>query len=675
MQRHSTVLRLIFSLIVLAALLVSCAPPAVVETTEEPTEEVAPTQAVVMKETATQAPTLPPPPKYTEAPELAALVASGDLPPVEERLPENPKVVPPNEEIGVYGGTLHRLTKPSADGAHFTRIVVYENLVRWTPDWTGIEPNLAESFEVNDDATVYTFHLRKGLKWSDGTPYTSKDIMFWYEDVALNTDISPTPPSWLKDANGDPAKVEAPDDFTIVFTFGTPNGLFLSRLCTPDTLDIVRIPAHWAKQYHIKYADQADIDKMVKEGQYETWKDLFVAKVMGDAVFREPDRPMIFAWKLTEGYVGGASQVVFERNPYYWKVDPEGQQLPYIDKYIFPIVDSVDAMVPRALAGEVEMQERHIATNPNKPLFVDNMEKGNYRFFNIFDGSLNLMSIQFNLNHLDPVKNEIFNNKDFRIGLSYAINRQEIIDTVYVGAGEPWQTAPKQNSPFYDEEMAKQYTEYDVDKANEYLDKAGYMKDANGKRLGPDGKPISFIIEVIDTNPQWVDMLNMIVAYWAEVGIDMQPKVLERSIMYANKDALMHDAGVWSTSGFLAEVLLDPRYFIPYSNESIWAVGWANWYNGLPQGKDYEPPDNVKAMLEVYDQIKATADVEEQIRLGKEMVAMAKENFWTIGIGVGPDLYGIVKNNVHNVIDHPNGWLYPNPAPINPEQIWMDPKP
>ena len=672
MERPYRVLRLIFSLIVVAAMIISCAPP-----TQAPTQAATdvppqPTKAVVQVATATQPPTEAAPPAFTEAPELAEQVKAGTLPPVEERLPENPLVVKPNESIGKYGGTLYRMTKPTADNAHFSRTISYENLVRWTPDWSGIIPNMAESYEVNEDATVYTFHLRKGIKWSDGEPWTSKDIMFWYNDVAMNTDLSPAPPSWLK-MGDEVAKFEAPDDFTLVVTFPGPNGLFLSRLCTPDTYDVVRIPMHWAKKWHVDYADPAELEAMMKEGQYETWKDLFLAKVTnGDGVFQQPDRPVIWPWKITEGYVGGAQQVVFERNPYYWKVDTEGQQLPYVDKYIFQILDSVDAMVPKALAGEIQFQERHINTNPNKPLFFDNQEKGDYRFFTIFDGSLNLMTIMFNLSTTDPVKSEIFNNKDFRIGLSYAINRQEIIDTVYVGVGTPWQTAPKENSPFYDEQMATQYTEFSIEKANEHLDKAGYEKNASGKRLGPDGKPISFIIEVMDTNPQWIDMLNMVKTYWEAVGVDMQVKVEERSLLYTNKDANLLEGGVWSTSGFLAEVLLDPRYIFPYSTESQWAVCWSQWYNGAPEGKDCEPPDVVKEQFAIYDKIKSTADVEEQIALGKDLLAIARDEFWTIGIGVGPDLYGIVGNKVHNVIDHPSGWLYPNPAPINLEQIWLE---
>jgi peptide/nickel transport system substrate-binding protein len=672
MQRRTHLLRLFVSLFVLAAFLVSCAPPTQEAVTVQSTATTAPTQAVVSVATATLAPTLPPPAKYKEAPELAALVEKGQLPPVEERLPENPKVVQPAESIGQYGGVLRRLAKPSADGAMFTRTVLYTSLVTWTTDWTGIQPDVAESFEVSEDASTYTFHLRKGMKWSDGDDYTSEDIRYWWEDVIMNDELTPAKPGWLK-VNGELPTVTFPDDYTVVFQWKTANGLFLSRLATPDGLELVRVPSHWAKQFHTKYGDKAQIEKWQKDGQYETWRDFYNYKATGDSVIREAGRPSINPWFVTSGYVGGATQVVFERNPYFWKVDTDGQQLPYINRNVFRLIDSVDAMVPMALNGEVDQQDRHIATDPNKPLFVDNATKGGYRFFKTYSGSLNRMSIMFNLNNPDPVKNEIFNNKDFRIGLSYAIDRQEIIDTVYVGVGEPWQTAPLQNSPFYDEELAKQYVQFDLAKAAEHLDKAGYTLNASGKRIGPDGKPISFIVEVIDTNPQWIDMLNMISKYWAAVGIDMQPKVLERSIFYANKDALLHDAGVWSTSGFLAEVLLDPRYFIPYSNESIWAVCWANWYNGAPAGKDCEPPAVVKESLDLYKAINATADVEEQISLGKQMIDIAKENFWSIGVASAPDAYGIVKTNLKNFIDHPGGWLYPNPAPTMPETWYYDP--
>jgi peptide/nickel transport system substrate-binding protein len=411
MQRRTHVLRLIISLFVLAAFLVSCAPPTQEAVVEQATATTAPTQPVVSASTATLAPTLPPPSKYKESPDLTYLVDKGALPPIEERLPENPKVVQPAESVGVYGGVIRRLIKPSADTALFTRTIEYVSLVTWTPDWAGIQPDIAESFEVSEDATTFTFHLRKGMKWSDGAPYTSADLKYWWEDMVMNDDLTPAKPGWLK-INGELPEVTFPDDYTVVFKWNFANGLFLSRLATPDGLGIAQVPAHWAKQFHTAYGDKAQIDAWVKEGQFEQWRDFYNDKMNK---WKWVDRPMILAWYMTAPYVGGASQVTFERNPYYWKVDTEGQQLPYTDKAIFRVVDSVDAMVPMALNGEVDMQERHIATDANKPLFIDNMEKGDYRLFTNFSGSLNRMSIMFNMNHQDAVKREIFNNIDFRI--------------------------------------------------------------------------------------------------------------------------------------------------------------------------------------------------------------------------------------------------------------------
>jgi misacylated tRNA(Ala) deacylase len=193
--------------------------------------------------------------------------------------------------------------------------------------------------------------------------------------------------------------------------------------------------------------------------------------------------------------------------------------------------------------GEIDMQDRHIATLDNKAVFVDNAEKGGYGFFETVPASMNVQAIALNLTHKDPIKREIYQNKDFRIGLSHAINRQEIIDTIYVGQGQPWQLAPRPTSPFYNERLAKQYTEYNVDLANEYLDKAGYTeRDAQGFRLGPDGKRIVIQVDVQAISQNWIDTLELIKGYWAAVGIQMEPNVMDRSLMYTRKDSNEQDA-------------------------------------------------------------------------------------------------------------------------------------
>jgi peptide/nickel transport system substrate-binding protein len=245
-----------------------------------------------------------------------------------------------------------------------------------------------------------------------------------------------------------------------------------------------------------------------------------------------------------------------------------------------------------------------------------------------------------------------------------------------VGQGEPWQLAPRPTSPYYNEQLAKQYTEYDVAKANEHLDKAGYTeRDAEGYRLGPDGKRISFLVDVQAISQNWIDALELIKGYWAEVGIQMEPNVMDRSLMYTRKDSNEHDAATWGGDGGL-DVVLEPRWYFPFSGESLYAEAWKEWYNN-PGGvgslvPPEEPPAGPKRQMELYDQIKGSGDAAQQEALMKEILQIAADEFYALGISLPAPGYGIVKNNFKNVpASFPNAWLYPPPAPTNPEQYYI----
>ncbi len=615
-----------------------------------------------------------------EAPILAEKVAAGELPPLEERLPADPKVVQPVESLGQYGGTWRMGLRGGQDNALLVRTIAYEHLVRWTPDWSGIEPNIASAYEANEDATEFIFHLREGMKWSDGEPFTADDIVFWWDHVATNSELNPGgPPSWMV-TGGEPGDVEKVDDYTVRFTFKTPNGLFLQRLATPSGADATRYPQHYCQQFHREF-NSDNLDALIQEAGANDWVNLFQLKCSGvpgtpyDARWQNGDLPTLNGWILTTPY-GAGTQVVAERNPYYWKVDPEGRQLPYIDKVVYEVGEDVEVLVLKALNGEIDMQDRHIATLANKAVFADNMEAGGYHFYDTIPSSMNTMIIALNLTHKDPVKREIYQNKDFRIGLSHAINRQEIIDVVYVGQGEPWQLAPRPTSPFYNERLAKQYTEYDVDLANEYLDKVLPDQDANGMRLGPDGQPFSIAVDVTTTQQEWIDALELVKGYWAAVGIELQIKTMDRSLMYTRKDSNEHDAAVWGGDGGL-DVILEPRWYFPFSSESLYAEAWQSWYNN-PTGEGAltppeEPPAGPKKQMELYDQLKATGDADKQAELMRQILEIAADEFYAIGISLPAPGYGIVRNNFHNVPESmPGSWLYPNPGPTNPEQYWIE---
>jgi peptide/nickel transport system substrate-binding protein len=340
------------------------------------------------------------------------------------------------------------------------------------------------------------------------------------------------------------------------------------------------------------------------------------------------------------------------------------------------VAQDAQTLVLKTLNGEIDMQDRHIATLSNKAVFADNQQKGGYGFFETLPATMNQVVIALNLTHKDPVKRQIFQNKDFRIGLSHALDRQEIIDVVYVSQGEPWQAAPRRETPFYDERMAKQYTEYDLKKANEYLDRAFPQKDGQGFRLGPDGKRIFFVIEFTSaTAPDRADALKLVQGYWQKVGVDAQIKEEDRSLLGTRKTANEHDATAWDAGGGL-DVILYPYYYFPQAFGSDFARAWEVWYNN-PSGAGAqtapeEPPPAPKRQMELYRQLETTSDPGKQIELMKQVLAIAREEFYTIGLALPPNGYGLVKNNFKNVPKSmPGAYLWPTPAPTNPSQYFI----
>ncbi len=288
------------------------------------------------------------------------------------------------------------------------------------------------------------------------------------------------------------------------------------------------------------------------------------------------------------------------------------------------------------------------------------------------------MVVFLNLTTKNPVLREIFRNKDFRIGLSHAINRQELLDVVYVGQGEPWQAAPRRETPFFNERLAKQYIEYDVKRANEALDRAFPRKDAEGFRVGPDGKRISFNVEVTAGSPgaeAAPQALELVQGHWRKVGIEMQVKNEDRALLYTRKNANEHDAVVWAGDGGLKDGLVEMRYYFPFSFESNFAQAWTAWYNpgGNPRTQPEEPPEATKRQMALYDQIRVTPDEAKQVELVKQILDIAADQFYNMGLALPPNSYGIVKNNMRNVpatMFFTGGpWL--NPAATNPQQYFF----
>ncbi|MGP6089272.1 ABC transporter substrate-binding protein [Antarctobacter jejuensis] len=597
--------------------------------------------------------------EYNQAPMFDALVEAGDLPDVASRLPETPLVFEVVDSIGEYGGTMRRAILGGGDQHNIVRTIGHENLVRWSVDWTEIKPNIAESWTVSDDATTFTFKLRKGMRWSDGAPFTAEDILFWYE-VFSDPRLTPSKHPIYVGPEG-PVEVTAIDDHTVEFKFATPNGLFIPNMAYGFGYYPVNYPKHYLTQFHADYNPDGIQALIDAEPAANDWISLFTLKaghMHTPAFWQNPDRPTLHPWKLQNAY-GSADRLVAERNPYFWKVDAEGNQLPYLDRITWDQVEDPETILLKAFNGEIDYMNRHLGRPANRAILTDNMERGKYRFFDTNDLPSNGAILMLNLNNPDPVKNEVVNNKDFRVGLSHAVNRQEIIDLIYFGSGRAAQTAPQPVSPLYNERMAKQFTEYDPDLANEYLDKVLPEKDSEGFRLGPDGERFSLVFMVADVfGAQFPDVMELVAIHAADVGLDFQIRMSDRARLQELASAAQHDAYIWNCAGGQSDAYTSPECYLPFGTAVFWAPEWARW--GVDPDTGIEPPEAVKALFTQYDLVKAAPNAEVRKSEMEALLELSADQFLTVGLVQSDPAFGVARNNVRNV---------PDPLPIS-GQLW-----
>jgi peptide/nickel transport system substrate-binding protein len=607
-----------------------------------------------------------------EAPALARMTADGKLPPLPSRLPGNPLVVPV-EKIGVYGGTLRRGLRGSADHNGILKILGNQSLVRWNLEFTKVLPGVADRWDVNEDASEFTFHLRPGMKWSDGHPFGADDIVFAVEDCAKNSELYRSTPSPLV-INNQPATVTKIDDATVKFTFAAPYAMFLEQLATPLGQHPTLFARHYCSQFHPKYNPK--LAELVKAANLSDWPTLFRAKC-GDieipSRWGNPDKPTLDPWVVKEPYTGGAQRVTAERNAYFWQVDPDGKQLPYIDRVNFSISQDVESLMIDAVSGRLDMQDRHINTLQNKPTLSKNAKSGGYRLIELISSGAQQVQIYLNLTHKDPKMREIFANKEFRQALALGLNRAEIIELVYLGQSEPYQTGPRPGHPWYHEKLARQFTDFDPKTANATLDRLGFAKkDTQGMRLRPDGQKLFFAVDIIPTlYPDALDAMELVKRHWADIGVDIKINTIERALYYTRGDNNDHDAAVWPGPGGL-DPMLDPRdFFAQHTQGTRYALPWAQWY--VSGGKDgQEPPESQKQRMKLFDAARGTADLAKRGELMKQLFDLAADAFEPIGVCLAVNAFGIAKTNLLNVPNrYPDSWSWPNPAPAMPQQFFF----
>jgi peptide/nickel transport system substrate-binding protein len=606
---------------------------------------------------------------FNEVPFFSKAVNSGDLPPVEKRLPPVPVVVKTIDRTGNYGGIWRRAYTGMSDLVGVRR-VLYEPLVRWNSKFE-VEPNLAESWEIDDEGRVYTFHLVKGVRWSDGEPFTADDIMFYFDDILLNKELTVAMPNWLS-PDGAPPKVNKIDDYSFRIEFARPYSIFIKQLACPHGMELVTKPKHYLKNFHEKYSDPEKLEQLIKERKVTSWVKLFHdVSNLRHAMFISNKFPSLCAW-ITKT-PAPSKRFLLSRNPYYWKVDPEGNQLPYIDSFVNELVAEPKTIVLKAIAGEIDMQGRHLGSMQNTVLLLASSSNGHFRLVpKTLSASVGILMAP-NVNHNDPLIREVLSDRRFRIAISHAVNRSEINKIVCRGKGVARQAAPLKESGFYSASYESAYTEFDPTKAKSLLDEMGLKMNSDGKRILNDGRTLQIALDVVTTMPGWVDSAEIIASNLKAVGIDTEVKSETMELFRQRTQSASHDIALWPGDGGL-ECLLDPRWYFPFSSESLNAPLYGQWFqSGGTRGE--KPPPEIKELMDTYDEILRSVSPERQKELFAKIIAANEKNLWVIGLVQDPPDYYVVSKKMFNLPQKDlQSWIYPNPGPINPEQFSFEPK-
>jgi peptide/nickel transport system substrate-binding protein len=596
------------------------------------------------------------PKSFKEAPALAELVKTGKLPPVAERIGQDPLVIKPLREIGKYGGTWRRGFTGPFDTSNGHRAAQNDKLLYFDYTGTKIVPNIARGWEVSPDGKVTTLQLRRGMRWSDGHPFTADDFVFWFEDCYQNKELVPTPLSVMT-INGKPIAVRKVDASTVQFVspdpyYGLPTVL-ASVWGVGHHARYGRFalggfaPAHYLKQFHPKYTPMDQIDKKVAELKFESWVTLF--KNRNDAC-RNADLPVVTPWKTTSPI--NTPTWILERNPYSVWVDSDGNQLPYIDRIRMTLGESLEVINLRAIAGEYDSQARHIDIG-KLPVLLENQQRGGYRVY--LDPSDQGADVGLFCNQSYEKDAEIgrwLANRDFRIALSHGIDRQQLNETFVLGLGQTGSAAPGERTPYFPgPEFRTLHVGYDVKKANAMLDKLGLVKrDAEGYRLRADGGGrLRLALTTYLGFLPFTRIAEMIVEQWKKIGIRGEVQELERGL--ATSRLLGNEHQIYFETQWGADNMFGHQpLFFPSEAQSPLGPLYGTWYSSAGV-KGKQPPPRMRELMDKYRKTFGVPD-QERTKLAKDVWKIALDELWIIPVvSNSPASQGVrvIKTNIGNV--------------------------
>lgn len=608
---------------------------------------------------------------YKETPWFEQQVADGDLPPVWERVPEEPLVVEFGEgrSIGLPGGDLNILIPRDRYLRHMV-VYSYARLVGYDEDYE-FTADIVKDFSV-EEGRIFTFHLRRGHKWSDGHPFTSDDFRYFWEDLVLNEELNPGGvPAYLK-VDGEPPVVEYPDTYTVRYTWPAPNPQFLPRIAGASPLMIYR-PAHYLKQFHVKYADPDELAKKVEEAQRPNWASLHHRR---DRMYRfdNVDEPTLQPWKnRTEDKSSGRFEGI--RNPFFHKVDKNGRQLPYIDRMILTV--ATPALIPaQAGSGQTDLQALGIRL-VDWTFLKEAEDRGNYDVYAWETAMGAEMALYPNLNYDDPAYRELLRDVRFRRALSLAIDRELINEVVYFGDAREQNNTVLPRSRLYDKDLAESWARYHPKEAAKLLDEIGLTEYSGGIRLLPDGRKLEVIVETSGEDPQQVDILELIGETWREVGVKLFIKPSQRDTFRNRVSAGLAMVSVWSgMQAGLATPEMSPEELAPTSQLGL---QWPKWGLHYESGGSMGAPPEMELpakLLDLYKEWKLSTERAEKRRIWEEMLRINAEQVYSIGIVTSVPQPVVVRRGLRNVPK--DGVYHWDPGAYfgvyHPDTFWYEPE-
>ena len=551
-----------------------------------------------------------------------------ELPPIEERIPEEPLIVDlegRDRVPGQHGGTIRMFVSRSKD-VRYMAVWGYARLVAYNEKYE-LVPDILKDYQISPDGRTITLILRKGHRWSNGDPFTTEDLRYWWEDVALNEELSPSGPPIEMLSNGALPVVTVIDEQTITYNWPAPNPRFLPALAQARPRYIYR-PSKFMKKYHAKYADAAKLAERVEASGKKNWAKLHNRK---DNLYKfdNPKLPVLQPWVNT--MKKNSQRYVLVRNNFYHRIDREGRQLPYVDQVELEIAAS--GLIPlKASRGQASLQIRSLGFS-DAPVLKQMEEGQSYKTQLWRSGAANEVAIYPNLNYNDPAWRDLFRDVRFRRALSLGISRKAINKVLYFGLAVPHAVTALEESPFYDDEHANAWIEFDLEQANALLDEMGLTeRNAAKLRLLPDGRPMELVVETAGERAEVGDTLEIVASTWEKLGIRLLVKPQDRDVMrnraYSGQAMMVAWYG-WNIG--IPTAVTAPSELAPVDQATYTWPKWGQYYQ--TKGNAGEAPDLPEAqrLMDLFSEWSQAASDEEKAAAWREMLAIHADQVFTIG--------------------------------------------